>query len=83
MYLCFELMTLLSVALVLHSLTKEAVAAGMKYLLYSIAGAMMGLLGIFFFTANAVTPCSFPAARSRLMPWPRRARCFCGCCSSR
>ena len=31
MYLCFELMTLLSVALVLHSLTKEAVAAGMKY----------------------------------------------------
>ena len=28
MYLCFELMTLLSVALVLHSLTKEAVAAG-------------------------------------------------------
>ena len=56
MYLCFELMTLLSVALVLHSLTKEAVAAGMKYLLYSIAGAMMGLLGIFFFTANAETP---------------------------
>ena len=39
MYLRFELMTLLSVALVLHSLTKEAVAAGMKYLLYSIAGA--------------------------------------------
>lgn len=56
MYLCFELMTLLSVALVLHSLTREAVAAGMKYLLYSIAGAMMGLLGIFFFTANAETP---------------------------
>lgn len=60
MYLCFELMTLLSVALVLHSLTKEAVAAGMKYLLYSIAGAMMGLLGIFFFTANAVTPLFVP-----------------------
>lgn len=56
MYLNFELMTLLSVALVLHSLSKEAVAAGIKYLLYSIAGAMMGLLGIFFFTANATTP---------------------------
>lgn len=56
MYLCFELMTLLSVALVLHSMTKEAVAAGLKYLLYSVAGAMMGLFGIFFFTANAATP---------------------------
>lgn len=56
MYLCFEMMTLLSVALVLHSMTKEAVAAGVKYLIYSIAGAMMGLLGIFFFTANASTP---------------------------
>ncbi len=55
MYLFFEMMTLLSVALVLHSLSKEAVAAGIKYLLYSIAGAMMGLLGIFFFTSNATT----------------------------
>ena len=27
---------------------------------YSIAGAMMGLLGIFFFTANAVTPLFVP-----------------------
>ena len=56
MYLFFELMTLLSVAMVLHSLTKEAVAAGMKYLLYSIAGAMMGLLGVFYFTKHAITP---------------------------
>lgn len=56
MYLFFELMTLLSVAMVLHSLSKEAVAAGMKYLLYSIAGAMMGLLGVFFFTLDATTP---------------------------
>lgn len=56
MYLFFEMVTLLSVAMVLHSLSKEAVAAGLKYLLYSIAGAMMGLLGVFFFTANASTP---------------------------
>lgn len=53
MYLFFEMMTLLSVALVLHELTKEAIAAGMKYLLYSIAGATLGLLGIFFLTANS------------------------------
>jgi len=40
MYLFFELMTLLSVAMVLHSLSKEAVAAGMKYLLYSVTKLM-------------------------------------------
>lgn len=55
MYLCFEMMTLLSVALVLHSLSKEAVAAGIKYLIYSIAGAMMGLFGIFLFTPNTTS----------------------------
>lgn len=60
MYLFFEMMTLFSVALVLHSLTKQAIAAGVKYLIYSIAGAMMGLLGIFFFTANSVTPVFTP-----------------------
>ena len=47
MYLCYELMTLLTMPLVLHSGTKEAVAAAMKYLFYSIFGASMGLLGFF------------------------------------
>lgn len=56
MYLFFEAMTLLSVALVLHEMSREAIAAGVKYLLYSIAGATMGLLGIFFLTANSVSP---------------------------
>lgn len=60
MYLFFEMMTLLSVAMVLHSMTREAVAAGLKYLLYSIAGAMMGLMGVFFFTAKATTPAFVP-----------------------
>ncbi|MBE5815857.1 MAG: proton-conducting membrane transporter [Clostridiales bacterium] len=56
MYLFFELMTLLSMALVVHSMTREAVAAGIKYLLYSIAGAMMGLFGIFVFSGAMETP---------------------------
>ena len=47
-YLCFEIATLTSVPLVLHELSKEAVAAGMKYLFYSIGGALLGLLGLFF-----------------------------------
>ena len=48
LYFCFEMATLTSVPLVLHEMTKEAVAAGLKYLFYSIAGALMGLLGVFF-----------------------------------
>ena len=48
LYFSFELATLSSVPLVLHEMTKEAVAAGMKYLFYSIAGALLGLLAVFF-----------------------------------
>ena len=47
MYLSFEMITLLSMPLVLHSLSKESIAAAKKYLFYSIAGAFLALLGIF------------------------------------
>lgn len=48
LYLCFELLTLTTVPLVLHERTKEAVAAGLKYLFYSMGGALMGLLAVFY-----------------------------------
>ena len=48
MYLSFELVTLTTVPLVLHEMTKEAVAAALKYLFYSIAGALMGLFAVIF-----------------------------------
>ncbi len=48
LYLSFELVTLLSVPLVLHEETKESIAAALKYLFYSIAGALFGLFGIIF-----------------------------------
>ena len=56
MYLSFEFLTLTSMPLVLHERTKEAVAAGLKYLFYSVAGAMMGLLAIFFVYHFAKNP---------------------------
>ncbi len=46
MYLCFEWMTLASMPLVLHEGTREAIRAALKYLLYSVCGASLGLLGI-------------------------------------
>ena len=58
-YLCFEMATLTTVPLVLHERTKEAVAAGMKYLFYSIGGALMGLFGVFFVYYYAAADCSF------------------------
>ncbi len=53
MYVFYELVTLFSMPLVLHSLSKESVAAAKKYLYYSIAGAFMALFGIFVIGANA------------------------------
>jgi len=48
MYLSFELVTLCSMPLVLHSLSKESINAALKYLFYSIGGAFIALFGIFF-----------------------------------
>ena len=50
MYLFFELVTLFSAPLVLHSLSKEAIAAAKKYLYYSVAGAFLApfLFGLYW-----------------------------------
>lgn len=50
LYCFFELMSLLSMPLVLHSQTEESIAAAKKYLLYSVFGASLGLGGFFLFT---------------------------------
>ena len=49
LYLSYEYMTILTLPLVIHSGTVEAVRAGMKYLGYSVFGAGLGLMGFFFF----------------------------------
>lgn len=48
-YTAFEGMSLTSFALVLHSQTKESIAAAKKYIYYSIFGALCGLIGIMSF----------------------------------
>lgn len=55
MYLFYELMTLVSMPLVLHTQTKESVMAGLKYLFYSFAGAYMALFGIYFVYKHGTT----------------------------
>ena len=48
LYMFFEMMSLLTVPLVLHSGTPAARRAGLKYLGYSVFGAGMALAGYFF-----------------------------------
>lgn len=47
-YMFYEMMTLLSMPLVLHERTRESVMAGLKYLFYSFCGAYMVLFGLYF-----------------------------------
>lgn len=54
-YLFYELMTLLSVPLILHNRSKEAIMGGLKYLFYSLFGAYMVLFGLFFLNRYATT----------------------------
>ncbi len=57
-YMFFEAMTLLTMPMVMHSGKKDAVAAGIKYLIYSVLGASLVLLGVFVL-APYVTSFSF------------------------
>ena len=47
LYLFYELVTIVSFPLVLHSGTRESIMAALKYLFYSMCGAYAGLFGIF------------------------------------
>ena len=60
LYLFYEMMTLLSVPLVLHIGTRKALGAAYRYLGFSVAGAGLGLLGLFvlqeYCTTDLFTP---------------------------
>ena len=58
MYFFFEMITLLSMPLVLHERSKESIAAALKYLFYSVAGAFLAL-GMIFFLARYSDSMSF------------------------
>lgn len=46
MYFFYELLTLVTVPLVMHTLTREAILASRKYLYYSLGGAAFAFLGL-------------------------------------
>ncbi len=55
LYMFYEMMTLITLPLVMHTMEKDAVAAGIKYLVYSVFGASTALLGIFFLAHYGTT----------------------------
>ena len=56
LYLFYEMMTLLSVPLVLHIGTRKALDAAYRYLGFSVAGAGLGLLGLFVLQGYCTRP---------------------------
>lgn len=78
MYFFYELLTLVTVPLVMHTLTREAILAVRKYLYVSIGGAAFALMGMIFLIVYGDT-CEFslggvfsPAAlaqHGRLLLW--------------
>ena len=48
LYFFYELLTLVTVSLVMHTLTKEAIAKSRTYLYYSLGGAAFAFIGVIF-----------------------------------
>ena len=48
MYFFYEFLTLITVPLVMHTLSREAILASRKYLYYSLGGAAFGFIGMIF-----------------------------------
>lgn len=55
MYFFYELLTLITVPLVMHTLTREAILASRKYLYYSLGGAAFGFIGMIFIIIYGAT----------------------------
>ena len=72
MYLFYELLTLATLPLITHEGTREAKVAGVKYLVYSIAGATAAFIG----TSSTSRSCSCSSGSASRR---RCSRCTAGC----
>ena len=78
MYFFYELLTLVTVPLVMHNLDRDSIHAVRKYLYYSLGGAAFALMGIIFiiiygntceFTMGGVLAASAIAEHGPLLLW--------------
>ncbi len=66
LYLCFELVGLCCFPLIAHSQEAESLQACKKYLFYSLGGALLGLMAIFYFYSLGVETTFTPGGISGL-----------------
>lgn len=55
MYFFYELLTIVTVPLVMHTLTRKAILASRKYMYYSLGGAAFAFLGMIFIISFGTT----------------------------
>lgn len=55
MYFFYELLTIVTVPLVMHTLSRKAILAGRKYMYYSLGGAAFAFIGMIFVIIYGVT----------------------------
>ena len=86
MYFFYEMLTLVTLPLVLHTLTREAVLASRTYLYYSLGGAAFAFIGMIFiliygttsnFTPGGVLDIATLGERKNLLLFIY-VLCFCG-----
>ena len=56
MYFFYEMLTLVTIPLVIYELSKEAVAATLKYMYFSLGGAAFAFIGMIFIVTCGITP---------------------------
>lgn len=83
LYLFYEMLTLVTLPLVLFTLTVEAVRAARAYLYYSIGGAAFAFLGLIFVLGySGIGTSEFVAGGCWIcpVPWPIGTLCFYSMC---
>lgn len=60
MYCFFEMLTLVTLPLVMHTLTREAILASRTYLYFSLGGAAFAFIGVIFVLMYGTTPAFVP-----------------------
>ncbi len=86
MYFFYEMLTMVTLPLVLHTLTREAVLAARTYLYYSLGGAAFAFIGMIFILMYGTTSDFTPGGVIDLAQLGEKANillfvyvlCFCG-----
>lgn len=86
MYFFYEMLTMVTLPLVLHTLTREAVLASRTYLYYSLGGAAFAFIGMIFILIYGATPNFTPGGVLDMSQLGDKANlllliyvlCFCG-----